>query len=340
MAGIPGETRQIIVQELPKGELTEDHFSLASAPVREPGDGEVLVRNILISIDAANRAWMQGATYREAVKAGDVMHGYAIAEVIASKADGLAPGDIVGGESRWAEYVTRPGRSFAKLSPSIRPLSHLISVYGIAGKTAYHGLIGVGAPKAGETLVVSAAAGAVGCYVGQIGKALGLRVVGIAGGAEKCAWVVDRLGFDACVDHRSETFARELRAACPTGIDIYFDNVGGKVLETVLFGMNLKGRVVCCGAVSQYQATAPTGPRNLPGLVVTKRLRMEGFIVMDFAAEDAKALSDLQRWVEDGKIKVQEDIVDGLENAPGALIGLLAGENRGKRMVRVRPDPS
>lgn len=331
--------RQVIIRELPKGELTADHFSVQDAPTADPGAGEVLVRTVLISIDAANRAWMQGATYREAVKAGDVMHGYIVGQVVRSGDPAFSPGDLVEGEGRWAEEVICGASQLQKL-PDHRPISHLVSVMGIAGKTAYHGLVGVGLPKPGETVVVSAAAGSVGIFVGQIAKALGCRAVGIAGGAEKCAWLIEELGFDAAIDYRGGNLFRELKAACPDGVDIYFDNVGGEILETVLFQMNLKGRVVCCGAVSQYNATAPTGPRNLPGLVVVKRLRMEGFIVMDFADQDAKAIADLSGWVKGGQIKVVEDVVDGLENAPGALVGLLAGANRGKRMVRVAPDPA
>ncbi|MDF1720049.1 MAG: NADP-dependent oxidoreductase [Minwuia sp.] len=331
--------RQVIIQELPKGELTAEHFSLQDAPTPAPGEGEVLVRTCLISIDAANRAWMQGATYREAVKAGDVMHGYIVGEVIRSGDPAFKAGDLVEGEGRWAEEVICSARGLQKL-PAHRPISHQVSVLGIAGKTAYHGLVGVGLPKPGETVVVSAAAGSVGIFVGQIAKALGCRAVGIAGGAEKCAWLTEELGFDAAIDYRGGNLFRELKAACPDGVDIYFDNVGGEILETVLFQMNMKGRVVCCGAVSQYNATAPTGPRNLPGLVVVKRLRMEGFIVMDFEDQDAKAVADLSGWVKDGQVKVVEDIVEGLENAPAALVGLLAGANRGKRMVRVAPDPA
>lgn len=331
--------RQVVIRELPKGELTNDHFELRDGEMPQPGEGEAVIRTVLMSIDAANRAWMQGATYREAVKAGDVMHTYSIGEVTESKDPKLSPGDIVAVESRWSEYAVVKARHAEKL-PDYRPLSHMISVLGIAGKTAYHGLIGVGQPKAGETVVVSAAAGSVGIFVGQIAKALGCRAVGIAGGQEKCDWVVDELGFDACIDYRAGNLFRELKAACPDGIDVYFDNVGGEILETVLFQMNMKGRVVCCGAVSQYNATSPTGPRNLPGMVVVKRLRMEGFIVMDFADQDQKATEDLLGWVRDGKVKVVEDVVEGLENAPQALTGLLAGENRGKRMVRVAPDPA
>lgn len=331
--------RQVVIRELPQGELKPEHFERRESEMPSLAEGEVLVKTILMSIDAANRAWMQGATYRDAVKAGDVMHTYAIGEVVESKADSLAAGDIVAAESGWAEFAAVRAAEAEKL-PELRPLSHLLSVYGIAGKTAYHGLVGVGRPKAGETVVVSAAAGSVGIFVGQIAKALGCRAVGIAGGKEKCDWVVGELGFEACVDYRADNLFRDLKAACPDGVDIYFDNVGGQILETVLFQMNNKGRVVCCGAVSQYDTTAPSGPRNLPGLVVVKRLRMEGFIVMDFADDDDRALADLRQWVEAGKVKVVEDVVDGLENAPDALIGLLAGDNRGKRMVRIAPDPA
>ncbi|MEP3846093.1 MAG: NADP-dependent oxidoreductase [Paracoccaceae bacterium] len=330
--------RQIIVQDIPKGALSQDHFAMRSADMPKPAKGEVVLRTLLMSIDAANRSWMQGATYREAINAGDVMATYAISEVVESQSSRFAPGDIVASESRWAEYVAWPAHKCQKMPPVPR-LENLLSVFGIAGKTAFHGLVHVGRPIAGETIVVSAAAGSVGGYVGQIGKALGCRVVGIAGGPEKCDWVVNHLGFDACVDYRAAGLFKALKATCPTGIDVYFDNVGGAVLETTLALMNERGRIVCCGAISQYDDATPTGPRNLPGLVVVKRLRMEGFIVMDFVKEDAKAVRALQSWVEDGKIKVEEDIVHGLENAPSALIGLLAGNNKGKRMVRVGANP-
>ncbi len=330
--------RQIQVAELPTGELTPEHFAMHEVAMPEPSEGQVLLRNILMSIDAANRSWMRGATYRDAVKAGDAMPTYAICEVMHSNSPRLKKGDVVSAESVWADYTVCDARAAQKM-PDIRPLSNLMSVYGIAGKTAFHGLIGVGRPIAGETVLVSAAAGSVGGYVGQIAKALGCRVVGVAGGAEKCAWVVDTLGFDACVDYRDPGMFKALRTACPDGVDVYFDNVGGKILEAALSLMNERGRIPCCGAISQYDTVDATGPRNVPGLIVVKRLRMEGFIVMDFADQDPAALRALRTWVNSGKIKVFEDIFDGLETAPGALIGLLAGENKGKRMVRVGPDP-
>ena len=331
--------RQIVIAELPKHTLTVDHFKETAAQMPEAGDGQVVLKVILMSIDAANRSWMKGATYRAAVNAGDAMPTYAICEVVETKSDRLAVGDIVAAEATWSDFVVADARRVEKL-PKVPQLSNLMSVYGIAGKTAYHGLISVGQPIAGETVLVSAAAGSVGGYVGQIAKALGCRVVGIAGGADKCRWVKDELGFDDCIDYRAPGMSKALRAACPDGVDVYFDNVGGAVLETALFAMNEKGRIVCCGAISQYDTETPTGPRNLPGLVVVKRLRMEGFIVMDWAHNDAKALRALQTWVASGQIKVTEDVVDGLENAPQALIGLLTGDNKGKRMVRVAADPS
>ncbi|MFT6677077.1 MAG: NADPH-dependent curcumin reductase CurA [Sulfitobacter sp.] len=331
--------RQIVIADLPTDALRLAHFNQIETETPVAGAGEVQLRVILMSIDAANRSWMKGATYRAAVQQGDAMPTYAICEVMQSNSPKLQAGDIVAAEATWSDMITMPAHKVQKL-PKVAPLSHLMSVYGIAGKTAYHGLMSIGQPVAGETILVSAAAGSVGGYVGQIAKALGCRVVGIAGGAEKCAWVTDHLGFDACLDYRAPGFFKALRGACPDGVDVYFDNVGGTVLEMALNVMNEKGRVICCGAISQYDTENPTGPRNLPGIVVVKRLKMEGFIVMDFAHNDAKCLRALQHWVSSGQIKVTEDIVDGLENAPQALIGLLAGDNKGKRMVRVSADPS
>ena len=332
MAGI---NRQIQLVELPKGKLSPTHFKLAEAPMPSISAGEVLLKTILISLDAANRAWMQGATYRDALESGQVMAGGGLAEVIESKADGFAVGDLVFADTGWQEYIALPAKNLNSV-PRLEPLSYLISVYGIAGLTAYFGLLEVGQPKAGETVVVSAAAGSVGSIVGQIAKLKGCRVIGIAGGAEKCKWLVDELGFDAAVDYKNEPVHKALKAACPEGIDVYFDNVGGDILEAALFRMNNMGRIACCGAVSQYDGDAPKhGPRGIPGLIVTKRLRVQGFIVSDFYDKREAATAELVKWVAEGKIKVQEDIIDGLENTPAALIGLLAGENRGKRMVRV-----
>jgi len=264
-----------------------------------------------------------------------LMAGGGVAEVLESRAPGLAPGDLVFADVGWRDFAVLAADSVQKL-PRIEPLSRLLSVFGIAGLTAYFGLLECGRPNPGETLVVSAAAGSVGSIVGQIGKIKGCRVVGVTGGAAKGALLVDELGFDAAVDYKATDFRRALRAACPQGVDVYFDNVGGDVLETCLFAMNLGGRIACCGAVSQYDGAAPAhGPRGVPGLIVTKRLTLRGFVVTDFDDRREQALADLQAWVDEGRLKVREDIVDGLENTPAALIGLLAGDNVGKRMVRV-----
>jgi NADPH-dependent curcumin reductase CurA len=220
--------------------------------------------------------------------------------------------------------------------PKIEPMTHLLSVYGVAGLTAYFGLLDVGKPKTGETVVVSAAAGSVGSIVGQIARIKGCRAVGIAGGKDKCAWLTAELGFDAAVDYKQGEVFKALKAATPNGIDVYFDNVGGEILESCLSQMNNYGRIACCGAISQYDGVpSAAGPRGVPGLIVVKRLIMQGFIVMDYMERRNEALRDLQSWVASGKLRVQEDVIEGLENTPKALIGLLAGENRGKRMIKV-----
>jgi NADPH-dependent curcumin reductase CurA len=327
--------RQVLLVEKPTGKLGLEHFKLVNGAIPEPKDGEALLRTRYISLDAANRAWMHGATYRAAVEANTVMAGGAIAEVMESKAPGLAKGDIVFGDTGWQDYAAVPAKHLSKM-PKLEPMTHLLSVYGIAGLTAYFGLLHVGKPKQGETVVVSAAAGSVGSIVGQIAKIKGCRVVGVAGGKDKCHWLTSELGFDAAVDYKDGGTYKALRAAAPDGIDVYFDNVGGDILEACLSQMNNRGRIACCGAISQYDGVPSAhGPRGVPGLIVVKRLIMQGFIVMDYMGERDAALKDLQSWVASGKLKVQEDVIDGLENTPKALIGLLAGENRGKRMVKV-----
>jgi len=329
------DNRQIVLAQLPQGRLGPEHFALAHADRPSPGEGEVLLRVLYVSLDAANRAWMQGATYRSALEAGQVMAGGALAEVVESNAAHLKAGDLVFADTGWQEWAAVPARGLIAL-PRVEPLTHLLSVFGVAGLTAYFGLIECGRPKAGETVVVSAAAGSVGSIVGQIAKIKGCKVVGIAGGAAKCALLQNELGFDAAVDYKAGDTRRALRAACPDGIDVYFDNVGGDVLEACLFNMNTHGRIACCGAVSQYDGAAPPhGPRGVPGLIVTKRLTLTGFVVMDFYGQREAALAELQGWVKSGQLKVREDVMDGLESLPKALIGLLAGDNVGKRMVKV-----
>ncbi len=332
--------RQILLVERPQGRLEERHFRAVDGTIGEPGPGEVLCRTVLLSIDPANRAWMRGRTYREQVGEGEVMAGFTLAEVVAENGSGIAPGTIVACESGWQEYAIHPAKALRPLK--VRgPLTHQMSVLGITGLTAYFGLLEVGQAKAGETVVVSAAAGATGNVVGQIAKIMGCRAVGIAGADDKCEMLGRDLGFDGAVNYRSQTLRGDLRALCPKGIDVYFDNVGGPLLDTILPMMNLHGRVVCCGAVSQYDNAGPPAASYLvPGMLIVSRLRMEGFIVMDFEAKRAEAEERLAGWVASGELKVLEEVLDGLDAAPGALVGLLAGANTGKRMVRVGPDPA
>jgi NADPH-dependent curcumin reductase CurA len=332
---MPETNHQVILSQKPQGKLTPASFTFAEGPIPTPAEGDVLVKAKYVSLDAANRAWMQGVTYRAGLETGEVMAGGALAEVVESRTPNLAPGDLVVAETGWQEYAAVPGERLAKL-PKVEPLTHLLSVYGVTGLTAYFGLLRIGEPKPGETVVVSAAAGAVGSIAAQIAKIKGAHVIGIAGGAAKCGWLTGELGLDSAIDYKQGEVRRQLRAAAPDGVDVYFDNTGGDIFEAALFNMTNHGRIVCCGAVSQYDDIPPAhGPRGVPGLIVTKRLKVQGFVVMDFYDGREAALAELEDWVETGKLKVQEDVIDGLENLPGALIGLLAGENRGKRMVRV-----
>ena len=327
--------RQFVLTEIPKGKLGPQHFALQENAVPRPVDGEVLVKVRYISIDPANRAWMQGKTYRDPVRAGDIMAGYALADVVQSRHPKFEQADLVSGDCGWQEYAVRPGEQLQKL-PSMEPVTHLLSVYGITGLTAYFGLLEIGMPQPDETVVISAAAGAVGSVAGQIGKIKGCRVVGIAGSDEKCAWLTGDLGFDAAINYKKEDLHKALRQACPDGIDIYFDNVGGDILESVLFQTRMHGRIICCGMVSGYDGEFPAnGPRGIPGLLVVNRITMRGFIVMDFLEKFGQAFQQLADWVATGRIQVKEDIIEGLENTPKALIGLLHGENCGKRMVKV-----
>ena len=330
--------KQFIVREIPKNNLEISNFEMREVDVPKPSADEILVKNILLSIDAANRTWMQGRTYRDQVFAGDVMPSYSIAEVVESNHPDFKVGQIVTSDSYWEEFSLVKAKDVNKCPKDI-PLSYLLSIFGIAGLTAYHGLFDVGKLEANDTVVVSAAAGSVGIYAGQLAKASGCKVIGIAGSDEKCREVVDSLGFDGCINYKNGNLLKDLKEMCPKGISLYFDNVGGHILEAVLVRMQNGGRIVCCGAISQYESSSPTGPRNVPGFIITKRLKMEGFIVMDFQEKHLKAINHMKGLLEEGKIKVVEDIAEGLESAPEALVNLLNGKNFGKSMVRVFPDP-
>lgn len=319
----------------PAGAVTPDTFSWGTAPAPQIGPGEVLVRNRLLSLDPANRAWMRGRTYREQIVPGDVMHGFTLSEVIRSTVPDFAAGDIVEGMGGWQDYAALPAADLVKRDKS-QPLEHLSGIYGVTGLTAYFGLFEVGRVKAGDTVLVSAAAGAVGSVVGQLARVAGARAVGIAGSPEKCAWLEQELGFDATIDYRAGDVAKAIRAACPEGVDVYFDNVGGVILDGALRTMNVGGVVVCSGAIASYDVEGASFVSPLlPGILVGKRLRMEGFIVLDRFARRGPAERRLTQWVREGRVKAITDTVDGLEYAPEGLIRLLAGGNRGKMVVRI-----
>jgi NADPH-dependent curcumin reductase CurA len=333
----PDVNRRYLLHHRPSGALTADVFERVEEAVPACRSGHVLVRNLCLSLDPANRGWMNDVpTYRAPVPVGGVMAGFTIGRVVASKRPGFAPGDLVEGDGGWQDYcVYGPEAELRRLPPDTEPLDRM-ALTGITGRTAYWGLLDIGKPQPGETVVVSAAAGAVGMIAGQIAKLKDCRIIGVAGGPEKCAWLTDELGFDGAIDYKNDHLGRALEALCPDGIDVYFDNTGGDILQAALFRMNLHGRIVCCGVVSQYDTARPApGPHGMPGLLVVRRLKMEGFIVMDYDSRADKAEADLKRWADEGKIKVRLDILEGLDSAPEGLIGLLAGANKGKRVVRI-----
>lgn len=327
--------KQWIYVRKPVAEVGPENFDLREAPMPEPGPGEVLVRTTLLSLDPASRAWMQGATYRSQLSPGDVMAGWGLGEIVSSGVKGLEPGDLISGEFGWQQFAALPARALTKHDRKHKP-EHILGVLGITGLTAYFGMLDVGRPRPGETVLVSGAAGAVGSIAGQIAKIAGCRVIGTTGGADKSKWIVDELGFDAAIDYKADNLDKALKAVCPNGLDVYFDNTGGDVLAAALRRMNTFGRISCCGAISQYNTSTPQpGPFGVPGLLVTKRIRMEGFVVMDFYNRRAEAQAALTRWLDEGKLQAPVDIVDGFEKMPSALAGMFAGQNRGKLMVRV-----
>lgn len=332
--------RQVVLAERPTGRLSTSNFALVSSGIPTPAVGEVLVRTILLSIDPANRAWMQGATYRDRLESGEVMAGFTLGEVVSENGTDIPVGTIVDcWDAGWQEYAVLPAKKVRQVEV-VASLQHHLGVLGVTGLTAYFGLVEVGGPVHGQTVVVSAAAGATGHVVGQLARAQGARVVGISGSEEKNRVLRDELGFDATVNHRSETLAEDLRAACPDGVDLYFDNVGGSLLELMLRRMKDHGRIVCCGAVSQYDSASPgPGPSGVPGLLITRRLRMEGVLLHDYFARWQEGGKALAGYVERGEIKPLENVISGLDQAPQALVDMLAGCNLGKTMVRVAPDP-
>jgi NADPH-dependent curcumin reductase CurA len=319
----------------PEGLFRESDFRWVEEETPALEESQALVRTVYLSLDPTNRGWAAGDTYLPAVPLDSVMRGIGVGRVEESRDPSLAPGDVVSGLLGWQRYAVLPASQLTKLPPIPLPLSAHLGLLGHIGLTAWVGLLRIGQPKAGETLVVSAAAGAVGSLVGQIGKIQGMRVVGIAGSDEKCAWLTGELGFDAAVNYKKAPIFAPLRRACPDGVDVYFDNVGGETLDTVLSLVNLRARIVVCGLISQYNATAVhPGPKNLPNLLV-KRARMEGFIVLDHLADAERATADLVRWHLAGKLRYRLDVVHGLEKAPAAVNRLFDGTNTGKLVVRV-----
>lgn len=340
---MPVSNKAIVLAHRPEGEPKPGDFRLVERPVEDPGPGQVRLQTLWLSLDPYMRGRMSAArSYAKPVEIGDVMVGGTLSRVEASHNPGFKPGDLVLGQSGWQEFALSDGTGLRKLDPAIRPVSAMLGVLGMPGMTAYAGLHEIGKPKAGETVAVAAATGPVGATVGQIAKLRGCRTVGIAGGPEKCRLLTETFGFDAAVDHRAPDFAARLNEACPKGIDVYFENVGGAVWEAVFPLLNDFARIPVCGLVSQYNATElPSGPNRVPelmGAVLRRRLTLRGFIVWDFGHLQAEFEREVGAWVKEGRIKFLEHVIEGLENAPEALIDMLRGRNTGKVVVRVAKD--
>ena len=327
---------QVLLASRPAAAVTRENFKVVETPVPAPQDGEVLVRNEWLSLDPYMRGRMSDAkSYVKPVDVGAVMTGQTVGEVVESRHPGFKVGDKVLTGLGWQSHGLATGKELRLLDVSQVPPSYYLGVLGMPGLTAWFGLLEIGKPKAGETVIVSAATGAVGSVVGQLAKAKGCRAVGIAGGREKCDYAVRELGFDACVDYKAGRLNDDLKDACPKGIDVDFENVGGVVLDTVLRRMNLFGRVVVCGLIAEYSAAQPYAYTSMRAVLVN-RIRMQGMIVFDWAERYGEALADLGSRVAGGQIKYRESIVEGLENAPQGLIDLLAGKNFGKQLVKLR----
>jgi NADPH-dependent curcumin reductase CurA len=330
--------RQVVLRRHPVGMPKPDDFDLVESPLPSPGDGEVLCRTIYLSLDPYMRGRISGVrSYAQPVVPGQVIVGATVGEVIESKHAGLARGDVVLGYDGWQSHAVAKGNGLRKLDPKQAPISTALGVLGMPGMTAYVGLLDIGQPRPGETVVVSAASGAVGSAVGQIARIKGARAVGIAGSQDKCDYVVRELGFDACVNYKTGDLAAALRAACPGGVDVYFENVGGDVLRSVMTLLNHNARIPLCGLISEYNATESTPGPNLRPLLFN-RVLLKGFIVSDHLARMGEFLKDCGGWLREGRLKHREDIVIGLEKAPEAFIGLLQGKNFGKLLVRVGED--
>jgi NADPH-dependent curcumin reductase CurA len=336
---LPSTNRQVVLRRRPEGLVRDDDVELIDAPVPPLADGEALMRNVYLGMDATVRTWLnRGEGYLPAVEIGEVVRCSSVGEIVSSRCDVYEPGDVVISLGGWQEYgMCRDDVYTTKLERDT-DMRSMLSVFGSTGAAAYFGLLDVGRPSPGETLVVSAAAGATGSIVGQIGKIQGCRVVGIAGSDEKCAWVVDELGFDGCINHRVDDVAARLRELCPDRVDIYFDNVGGPILDAVLGRLAMHGRVVLCGAISVYNAQGrPPGPANYLNLI-SRRGRMEGFITLDHWDRFPECMAQLHEWAESGQLRWRETVVPGLDQCARALNMLFTGENTGKVVVQVAND--
>src|SRR4051794_7298755 len=336
------QAKRVVLVSRPVGEPKASDFRIEDYAVPTPGEGQVLLRTIWLSLDPYMRGRMSdGPSYAAPVPIGGGMGGGPGSEGIASDNPAVSRGDVVLSGAGWQTHAISDGKGLAKIDPKLAPISTAVGVLGMPGMTAYTGLLDIGKPQPGETVVVAAASGAVGSAVGQIAKIKGARAVGIAGGKDKCTYVKNELGFDDCVDHRDPDLAAKLKAACPNGIDVYFENVGGEVFEAVFPLLNAFARIPVCGLIAHYNATEVPVPKWASSLmrnVLTKRLTIRGFIVSDFAARHADFLRDMSQWLRDGKIKHREFITEGLDSAPAAFMGLLKGANFGKQLVRVGPD--
>jgi NADPH-dependent curcumin reductase len=329
--------RQFKLAKRPVGMVKREDFEFTEGPVAQPGEGEVLVKVLYLSLDPAMRGWMnEGKSYVPPVAIGEVMRAGGAGRVVASNDPNLKVGDHVVGITGVQEYAVLKGRTLTKVDPRFAPLPVYLGTLGMPGMTAYFGLLDVGSFKPGDTVVVSGAAGAVGQVVGQVAKIKGAgKVVGIAGGADKCKWAVDELGYDACIDYKHEDVKKALKQHCPKGVDLYFDNVGGDILDIVLTQLAMHARIVICGAISQYNNAGPMkGPSNYMSLLVN-RARMQGFVVFDYAGRYKEGAMEMGAWIAQGKLKHKEDVVDGLETFPETLLKLFKGENFGKLVLKV-----
>ena len=327
--------KQVLLAARPDGWVKESDFSITQTPVPSPAEGQVLLKNLYLSLDPYMRGAMnEKRAYGTALKIGDVMVGETVSEVTESRNAKFKIGDTVAAYAGWQQYAISDGKNLRFVDPHLLPPSTYLGVVGMPGVTAWYGLLKIGEPKAGETVVVSAASGAVGGVVGQIAKIKQCRVVGIAGGRQKCDYVINELGFDACIDHRSENWYEALKEATPKGIDVYFENVGGPVLDAVLARCNTFARIPLCGMIAEYNAKDRYGLENLIS-AIGNRIKLQGFIISDHFEVWPEALAQLAQWVSEGRIKYRESVTEGLESAPAAFVGLFKGENFGKQIVKI-----